>query len=214
MLRKQIAVSAIIAGALAFSAVAQAANLAVVGLFRDKAIVRIDGGAPRTLGVGQQVGAVTLLEADSRRAVFRVGDTRRVLEMGQSFASGPVAVPRTSVTLAADALGHYSVRGTLNGVATEFLVDTGATAVVLDSALARRAGIDYRAGERIPVTTANGVVAAWRVALAEVKIGDITVNQIDGVVIETPLPQALLGASFLNRLDMRREGARMTLMRR
>lgn len=176
--------------------------------------MRIDGSAPRTLAVGQSAGPVTLIESDSRRAVFRVHGVRRVLELGQSFATGPQTAPRASVTLSADALGHFSLRGEVNGTPTEFLIDTGASAVVIDAATATRAGLDFRSGARVPVATANGEVSAWAVRLASVRLGDLEVNQIDGMVLETPLPQMLLGASFLNRVDLRREGDRMTLTRR
>src|SRR5512143_3114685 len=67
---------------------AAAASVSVVGLFKDKAIVSIDGGKPRTLSVGQAAQGVKLLAADSSGASFDVDGKRRTLGMGQSFAGG------------------------------------------------------------------------------------------------------------------------------
>ena len=63
--------------------------------------------------------------------------------------------------------------------------------------------------------TANGIAAAYRIKLDTVRIGDLVVNNVDAVVMEgDSLPVALLGMSFLNRMDIRREGQIMTLTRR
>ena len=67
---------------------AWAASVSVVGLFKDKAIVMIDGGKPRTLSVGQTIQGVKLISADSGSANFDVDGNRRTLSMGQSFAGG------------------------------------------------------------------------------------------------------------------------------
>jgi aspartyl protease family protein len=64
--------------------------------------------------------------------------------------------------------------------------------------------------------TANGTTAAFRVKLDTVRLGDITLNDVDGVVVEGTVmgELGLLGLSFLNRLNMRREGSTMTLTKR
>ena len=80
---------------------------------------------------------------------------------------------------------------------------------------ARRAGVNYVAGERGYSQTANGVAAIYKVKLGKVTLGDITLQDIDGVVHEnTALPVVLLGMSFLGRLEMRREGDSLTLTKR
>jgi aspartyl protease family protein len=96
-----------------------------------------------------------------------------------------------------------------------FLVDTGATAVVLSSADARRSGVNYLAGTRSFTQTANGVIPVYNVKIDTIRVGDITLNNVDAAVIEGDrLPIALLGMSFLNRMEMRREGTTMTLIRK
>lgn len=64
------------------------------------------------------------------------------------------------------------------------------------------------------VNTANGRAPAYRVKLDSVKIGTIELNQVDALIQENGLPIALLGMSFLNRMDMRRNGDQMTLTKR
>jgi aspartyl protease family protein len=64
------------------------------------------------------------------------------------------------------------------------------------------------------VQTAAGVVPAWRVKFNTVKVGGIALNQVEGMVVETGLSMPLLGMSFLNRMEMRRDGQTMTLIQR
>jgi aspartyl protease family protein len=75
-------------------------------------------------------------------------------------------------------------------------------------------GIDYRRGQPAMVSTANGMAPAYRVRLDTVRVGDLELNQVDALVQEQGLPIALLGMSFLNRIEMRRSGDQMTLVRR
>ena len=191
-----------------------ATSVSVSGLFKDKAIVSIDGGKPRTLSAGQTVQGVKLVAADSSSASFEVDGKRRTLAMGQSFAGGTPANARQTVSLTADARGHYAAMGSLNGFPVTFLVDTGATSIAINADEARRIGLDYRAGQATGVSTAAGVVPAWHVTFNTVKVGGIVLNQVDGMVVETGLEVPLLGMSFLNRMDMKRDGQTMTLIQR
>lgn len=200
------------AGALVCTS-AWATSVAVVGLFKDKAIVSVDGGKPRTLSVGQTMGGVKLLAADSDSASFDVDGKRRTLSMGQSFA-GAATGERPTVSLTADARGHFAAAGSINGYPMSFMVDTGATTIAINAAEARRIGLDYKSGEAVGVSTAAGVVPAWRVTFNTVKVGGIVLNQVEGMVVEAGLNVPLLGMSFLNRMEMRRDGQSMTLIQR
>lgn len=198
--------------------IADAVDINVVGLTAGKAVVSIEGSKPRTLSVGQLTPeGVKLISASSESAVFEVNGERRTLAVGEGAAVASAAPARggTSVTLVADSRGHFTTIGVVNGVSLPFLVDTGATSVVLSSADARRAGVNYLQGKRALTQTANGVVPVYAVKLDSLRIGDITVNNVDASVIEgDKLPVALLGMSFLNRMEMRREGTTLTLIRR
>lgn len=211
--RKSLIATIIAAGWLACTP-AWAASVSVVGLFKDKAIVTIDGSKPRTLSVGQTVQGVRLISADSNSASFDVDGKKRVLSMGQSFAGGASTGDRRSVSLTADARGHFAAAGSLNGYPVSFLVDTGATSIAISAAEARRMGLNYKAGQAYGVNTAAGVVPAWRVTFNTVKVGGITLNQVEGMVLEAGLNVPLLGMSFLNRMEMRRDGQTMTLTQR
>lgn len=212
-LRKKTVAMMIAAGGLACTT-AWATSISVVGLFKDKAIVSIDGGKPRTFSAGQTILGVKLVSADSDSASFDIEGKRRTLGMGQSFAGGTATDSRPSISLTADARGHFAAAGALNGYPMTFLVDTGATAIAISAAEAKRIGLDYRSGQAVGVGTAAGVVPAWRVKFNTVKVGGISVNQVDGMVVETGLNMPLLGMSFLNRMEMKRDGQTMTLTQR
>jgi aspartyl protease family protein len=99
--------------------------------------------------------------------------------------------------------GHFQVEGRINGAEITMIFDTGASAVVLTSADARRAGIDT-AGLRfdIPVSTANGTGRAASVRLDRMEIGGIVRENIRAFVAEADaLDTSLLGMSFLETLN-------------
>jgi aspartyl protease family protein len=157
---------------------------------------------------------VTLVSVDGQQAVFEVNGARRTLTVGQGFAAGAPVNGNARTVLVADPQGHYWADGSVNGGAMRFLVDTGATLIALPAADARRIGLDYLNAPRGAVQTANGTAVAHFVKLDRVKIGDITLTNVDAVVQEGGLSTPLLGMSFLNRTDMRRDGVMMTLVRR
>lgn len=209
---------AIPAAFLLLAGSAAAVDINVVGLFPNKAVVSINGGKPRTLSVGETTPeGVRLISANSESATFEIGGKRETLAAGQGAAVAAVSPSGGSgqVTLVADSRGHFITTGAINGNTVRFLVDTGASSVVLSSQEARRLGINYLAGARAFTQTANGVVPVYRIKLDTVRVGDITANNVDADVIEgDKLPLALLGMSFLNRMDMKRDGEKMVLTKR
>ena len=198
---------------LLWAAQATAASVGVVGLFKDKAMVSIDGSQPRLIAAGQTVQGVKLLSANSESAAFEVEGKQRSLAMGQSFAA-TAGGSKPTVKLGADSQGHFISMGAVNGNSVTFLLDTGASVVTLSASEASRMGINYKAGQMVGASTANGVIPAWRVTFNNVRLGNISLNQVEGIVVETSMPAALLGMSFLNRTDMQREGQIMTLTQR
>jgi len=200
------------------SGAAVAADINVHALTAGKAVISIDGGRPRTLTVGQTTPeGVKLISASSESATFEVGGRQQTLAAGEGAAVASTAPARGSgsIVLTADSRGHFITTGVVNGISLQFMVDTGATSVVLPSADARRAGVNYLAGGRVLTQTANGVVPVYTVKLDTLRVGDITVNNVDAAVIEgDKLQFALLGMSFLNRMEMRRDGGTLTLIRR
>lgn len=192
---------------------AGAADVSFVGAIGDKAaILVIDGGAPRSVKVGQKLGAVTVLSVERERAVVEVEGERRTLLRGQHFQTS--VSDRQSTVLAADGRGHFFAEGAINNKPVRFVVDTGATVVALPASEAVRLGIDYRKGRPGTTRTAGGPVPVYRLTFDTVKVGDIELQAVEGLVIEQGLDIALLGMSFLSRVEMKNEGQTMTLIRR
>jgi len=195
---------------------AQQVDVNVIGLFQDSAVLVINGGNPRTVRAGQSTPeGVRLISANSQQAVVEIGGKRQTLEMGQSIAAARSTAGRQQAVLLSDGRGHFWANADLNGSSARVLVDTGATFISMSASTARGLGIDFTRGQRGFTSTANGTVPVYRISLATVRIGDITLNNVDASVHEGDgLPVILLGMSFLNRVEMQRDGDRMTLIRR
>ena len=98
--------------------------------------------------------------------------------------------------------GHFLVDAVVNGVAIEFLVDTGASTVILTPADARRLGFEpayLEFTERFQ--TANGVIEGAPVTLQEVRIGELELDDVASTVVRSQISKSLLGMTFLSRLD-------------
>lgn len=189
-----------------------AAEVNVTGLFKDKVMLSIDGSKPRIMAVGETKGGVKLISANSNGATFEIDGKRQTLGMGQSISTSFAGSGKPVVKLTADGSGHFSTLGSINGHTVRFLVDTGATTIALSTSEARRMDIDYQKGERSVSSTANGLVPVYKVMLHNVKVGDISLNMVEGTVIEgAGLPVALLGMTFLSRVEMHRENSVLTL---
>jgi aspartyl protease family protein len=193
-----------------------AMDVGVVGLFPGKAVIAVNGGAPRTISVGARTPeGIRLIAVDGDAAIVEVDGRRQRLGIGERAFAAPQDDNRpATVTLMADGKGHFVTPGAVNGSSVSFMVDTGATLVSLGRGDATRAGVDYRQGEPGMAMTANGMTRIWRVRLDTVKVGEIVLREVDASVHEHDLPVVLLGMSFLNRMEMKRDGETMTLRRR
>jgi len=188
-------------------------NVSLYALFKDKAIVLVDG-TQRLLSAGEvSPEGVKLLSADTQtnQAVVEIGGKREVLSLGVVIGRFQSA-SRPTVTLYSGAGGFFHTDGTINGFPVTFLVDTGANTVAMNAALARRIGLDYTKGESGVAKTASGFVRAYGVQLDTVKIGDIVMHNVDASVIDGAQPDTpLLGMSFLGSLEMQRDGDKLEL---
>jgi aspartyl protease family protein len=188
----------------------------IVGLYSNKVVVIINNGKPRTLSVGQAVDGVKLIAADSSSATLVIEGETKKLGMGQAASVADASTNSIpSVTLYANAQGHFVSECKINGAALKFLIDTGATTVALNSGDAKFAKIDYKKGEPVLVGTANGVVTAYKVTIANLKIGGITLHQVEGNVLEGGSPSiVLMGMSALSRMDIKHQSVTMTLTKK
>lgn len=119
------------------------------------------------------------------------------------------AIPGQNISASGDKIelprhqdGHYYLTATVNGEALRFVVDTGATDIVLTQNDARTAGIDPDELAYIGrALTANGEVRTAPVYLESVVIGPIRDTSVSAVVNEGALDQSLLGMSYLQRFS-------------
>ncbi len=209
-------VTRIVAGLALLCGPAWAVDVSVVALFPGKAMLVVDKGKPRTLRAGETWAGITLVNASSDEAVISINGKQQRLHIGEGVYSAlSVQSDRAIVVLASDKNGHFISSGSINGTAVRFLVDTGATMVSMGVEEARRAGVNYLAGERGYSQTANGLTPVFKVKLDQVTLGDITLRDVAGIVHEnSAIPVVLLGMSFLGKLEMRREGETLTLTKR
>lgn len=197
-----------------FSLSAMATDISVVGVFPGKAVLVVDQKRPKTYSAGSQVApGIKLVSVSRDSAVLQINGKRERIAMGQHVGTASHSNSGT-VTLQADGRGHFVTHGQINGGMVRMLVDTGATMVSMPAVEAQRLGINYKRGRVIHVRTANGVTMGYLVKLDSVKVGDITLYQVNGLVQESGLPVTLLGMSFLNRTKMSRDGNAMTLEKR
>jgi aspartyl protease family protein len=196
--------------AAALSTAAQATTVMVMSLEIDRAQVLVNGTAVRTLRAGQtSPEGVRLVAADRTKAVLEVEGRTLTLGIGQSTVA--------TVELKADARGHFVTTAHINGVPTRALIDTGATSVAISTDEAQRMAISYAGAPRVRVSTAGGPRTGYRVMLATVSVGSITLQNVEGTVMEGgpgELSITLIGMSYLNGVDLRRAGDTLTLSRR
>lgn len=192
-----------------------APEVRVVGLFNNAAVVNIDGQRHMLRAGAAPVNGVELLSADSRSATLRIDGRQRVLQLERDYSDGFAPPARQTVSIGRSQGGHFRTTGSINGHSVGFLVDTGATSVALNSQQATRLGIDYQRSRQVQATTAGGHVQAYLVTLDRVRVGDIELTGVEGLVLEGSFPgEVLLGNSFLSRLRMEDRGAVLILERR
>jgi aspartyl protease family protein len=203
--------SALLAGA------AGAQTVALQGMLGQQALLIVDGAPPKLVAPGATWRGVKVLSTSGDQAIVEVAGQRQTLRVGEAPASvgGSGRAPGANrIVLTASTGGHFIADGTINGQAVRLMVDTGATHIAMSAADAQRLGIDYRAGQQGYANTANGVAPAWRVKVHSLRIGDVELFDLDAVVSPQPMPQILLGNSFLNRFQMKRDNEQMVLERR
>ncbi len=179
-----------------------------------KALLIVDG-QPVTLAVGETRSGITLKSLDARGAVVEWGGRSSTLSVGGAPArvggGGPNAGGGRSIMLSMGPGGHFMTQGAINGRSVRFMVDTGATTVALGRDEAERLGVEWRRGQPVAMSTAGGVIQGHRLTLTAVTVGEVTLANVEAVVMPTGMPFALLGNSFLSRFQMRRDNDVMRL---
>jgi aspartyl protease family protein len=155
------------------------------------------GEVARNIAIWTAVAAVLVLGYSYRDPLSSVAARVR-----QEFLPGdPVETGFHTMSLTQAESGDYHVFGTVNGVRVRFLVDTGASDIVLTPADAERAGIDmgtlrYVAGYE----TANGIGSGAHVTLNTLSVGQFALWNVPADVNAKDMHASLLGMTFLKRL--------------
>ena len=202
---------------LAAAAGAHAAgSVMLTGTIGSRAILIVNGAPPKTVAVGETFQGVKLVSLQAEQAVVELDGKRVNLRMDTpvSIGGGGGTGGGSRIVLPADSRGHFMTQGAINGRPVTFMLDTGATSIALSADDAQRIGLDYSKGQRIQMSTANGVSSGYKLRLQSVRVGDVEVYDIDAIVSPQPMPFVLLGNSFINRFSMRRDADQMVLEKR
>ncbi len=106
----------------------------------------------------------------------------------------------TEIRIPRSADGHFYLSGRINGLAVDFLVDTGATTVSVGEDTAARIGLPQ--GRPVTVGTANGSITAAESAGHTLSIGSLTVRDVRVITLPRHRGPALLGQNVLRHLDV------------
>lgn len=211
---------AALAGALlllgAATAQTQDTSIGLAGRMGDKALLLLQGRSV-VLAVGQTSGTTRLLRWEGDAAVVEHGGAQLRLRVGAApsrLGSAAAAGGAREIVIPVGPGGHFTTQGSINGQAVRFMVDTGATLVAMSRAEAMRLGLDLRGAQLVRTQTAAGVALAWMLPLQRVRVGEVEVYGVQALVTEAPLPYVLLGNSFLERFQWRRENDVMRLERK
>lgn len=181
----------------------EASPVDVVGLFKNRAVLRVPNQAEFMLRAGQEKHGVKLLSADASKARISFQGDIYNLNLSSRIRGNYRKVEQAQVSVNADQLGQFYVRGAVNQNYVNFLVDTGASVIAISSQMAEQMGIDYRKGQPGTVQTAQGVTESFFVSLDEVTVGSIKVQNVQAAVISGSYPsEILLGMSFLRNVKM------------
>ena len=191
------------------------APVEVVGLFKDRAVVRV-AGTEEMLQVGRtSASGVHLVSADAHGAVVRYRDQTYRLLLSDRVGSRFHRADKREISIASDELGQYRVRGSINDQFVPFLVDTGATIVALSSVQADQLGIDYRRGQLGRVQTAQGETGSYFVILDKIDVGGIVAHNVQAAVVQGAYPtEVLLGMSFLREVSIQEDQGIMQITKR
>ena len=118
-----------------------------------------------------------------------------------------------TVALQADRHGHFRIEARVDGRPVEFVVDTGASSIVLNEKSAAWLGIHPAARDyTVRTQTANGIGKAARVRLTQVEVNGIAVRDVDALVVpDESLSVNLLGMTFLSRVKWTHDRGRLVL---
>lgn len=130
------------------------------------------------------------------------GVTEASSAQGSAAQARAVSPASRSITLRAGRNGHFMLDARVDGTPVRFLVDTGASAIILSQQDADRIGLRVRKRDfTMRFHSANGAVRAAPVVLRDLSVGALSLRNVDAVVNEGAMGISLLGMGFLRQLD-------------
>jgi aspartyl protease family protein len=195
---------------------ALAQDIALAGRMGDKALLLMQGRSV-VLAVGQSSGGARLLRWEQDDAVVEHHGTPLRLRVGAAplrLGAGAAPAGAREIVIPVGPGGHFVTDGSINGQAVRFVVDTGATLVSMSRAEAARLRLDLRNARVVQTQTAAGLASAQMVPLQRVRVGEVELYDVMALVTDAPMPFVLLGNSFLDRFQWRRENDVMRLQRK
>ena len=197
-----------------------AASVKAVALFEGRAMLSVDGGKAKIISEGKTLSGVKLISSNTSQAIVEVNGKRQTLKLNsslvleESLGTKPSNSYASSIQLFIDEKGFFRGDGSVNGKSINFLIDTGANIVVLNSNEAKRVGLDYKSGVESVAKTASGVAPMYLMTVERISIGGLELRNVETGIIEGNFPQyPLLGMSFLGQLKMQQDGKVMTISR-
>jgi aspartyl protease family protein len=158
-------------------------------------------------GLSREIGNYFSKPAETQAAAMAVAPRKAPPPAAETHSRGRI------VKLDSDRQGHFKVEARVDGRAVDFLVDTGASAVVLRESSAAKLGIFPRPSQYTGRTqTANGVARYAPVRLNRIEVDGITVRDVDAAVMDDDaLKVNLLGMTFLSRVKFTHDRGRLVL---
>jgi len=190
---------------------AWAQSVALSGILGSKALLVVDGGAPRGVAAGEVYQGVQVLAVGKAEVTLEVAGQQRVLRLGETPVKLGTPMELRRLVLRADSRGHFVDIGQINGRSIRYMVDTGASSVSIGLSEARRLGLKTDDSKKVMMSTANGTAQGWRVRLDVVRLGPLELRGVDAVITPQDMPYVLLGNSFLRAFNMNRSGSMMVL---
>jgi aspartyl protease family protein len=197
---------------------AMAQSVGLSGMLGGKALIIVDGSPPKTVAVGDTFKGVKIVSTQGDHAVVEIAGKQHTLRVGDAPASVGTGTGSGAagnrIVLTAGSGGHFFTLGQINGQSTQMVVDTGATSIAMSTSDAQRLGVNYKSGQMVSMSTANGVIPGWVIKLSSVRVGDVTVHGVDAIVSSGSMPYVLLGNSYLTHFQMTRANDQMVLEKR
>lgn len=143
------------------------------------------------------VAGVLLIGFSFQEELFALGRRLRA----ELIPGYPTQTAANEMVITANEGGGFHVYGAVNGVPIRFLVDTGASSIVLSPADAKKLGIDLTAlNFNRAYETANGIGYGASTIVDELTIGHIHLTRVPVSINGAPMSSSLLGMTFLNRM--------------